>query len=499
LKSINLVSKQQLMKHNRLVILAATFVLVFSSNRGIAQQGKMSTPNIVFILADDLGYGDLGCYGQKLIHTPNLDAMAKQGMRFIQFYAGTSVCAPSRSAFITGQHTGHTPVRGNKSVPPEGQWPIPDSAVTVAEVLKKAGYVTGDFGKWGLGPVGSSGDPIKQGFDHFYGYNCQSKAHNYYPDHLWENDRRIDLSSNTPENFAQYSADLIQQKAMQFIDQQAGKPFFLFLSYTLPHAALQTPRDSLFEKYKKQFNEEPRPLRDELWDGKGYAPQEYPRAAYATMVARLDAYVGQVLEKLKQKGIDKNTLVIFSSDNGPHQEGGNDPSYFNSSGGLRGIKRDLYEGGIREPFIAWWPGTIKAGATSNYAGAFWDLMPTFAELAKQPAPAGIDGISIVPALLGQKNAPSHRFLYWEFHEQGGKQAVRMGKWKGIKLNVIGQPNAPVELYDLQTDRGEKNNVAAKHPDIVQTIQTIMQQEHRENSDFPLFTRTKKNNTGSAAE
>jgi arylsulfatase A len=498
-KSTNLVGKRRLMMPNRLIILAVTFLIVLFSNQSIAQPAKASAPNIIFILADDLGYGDLGCYGQKLIQTPNLDAMAKQGMRFTQFYAGTSVCAPSRSAFITGQHTGHTPVRGNKSVQPEGQWPIPDSVITVAEVLKKAGYITGDFGKWGLGPVGSSGDPIKQGFDRFYGYNCQSRAHNYFPDHLWENDQRVDFPSNTPATFAEYSADLIQQKAMQFIDQQADKPFFLFLSYTLPHAGLQVPNDSLFEKYKKQFNEQAQPLRDELWDGKGYAPQAYPRAAYATMVARLDAYVGQVLDKLRQKGIDKNTLVIFSSDNGPHKEGGHDPSYFNSSGGFRGIKRDLYEGGIREPMIAWWPGTVRAGVTSDYAGAFWDLLPTFAELAKQPAPKGIDGISIVPALLGKNNAPTHRFLYWEFHEQGGKQAVRMGKWKGVKLNVIDQPNAPIELYDLQTDPGEKNNVAAKHPDIVKSFQTIMQREHRENSDFPLFTKAKKNNAGTASE
>jgi arylsulfatase A-like enzyme len=454
--------------------------ILFSIQKVNAQQSN-AQPNIIFILADDLGYGDVGCFGQKLIQTPNLDAMAKQGMRFTQFYAGTSVCAPSRSAFMTGQHTGHTPIRGNRSVQPEGQWPIPDSAITVAEIMKKGGYVTGDFGKWGLGPVASSGDPIKQGFDKFYGYNCQSKAHNYYPDHLWDNDQRVDF----PDKEA-YAADLIQQKALQFIDQQATKPFFLFLSYTLPHAALQSPNDSLFEKYKKLLNEKPVPVA--AWDGKGYAPQAYPRAAFATMVSRLDAYVGQVLEMLRQKGIDKNTLVIFSSDNGPHKEGGQDPAFFNSGGGFRGIKRDLYEGGIREPTIAWWPGTIKAGVTSDHIGAFWDLLPTFAQLARQPVPKGVDGISIVPVLLSRKNAPQHRFLYWEFHEQGGKQAVRMGKWKGVKLNVIGQPNSPIELYDLTADPGEKNNIAAANPQIVQAIQRIMQQEHRESKDFPLFTK-----------
>lgn len=327
--------------------------LLFQPGNSFGQQAKTDRPNIIFILADDMGYGDLGCYGQRLIQTPNLDAMAKQGLRFTQFYAGTAVCAPSRSSFITGQHSGHTPIRGNKGVEPEGQWPIPDSAVTIAEVLKKGGYVTGDFGKWGLGPVASTGDPLKQGFDKFYGYNCQTKAHNYFPDHLWENDTRIDFAGNTPNSFSDYSPDLIQQKALTFIKEQKDKPFFLFLSYTLPHAALQAPKgDSLFAKYRKLFNEEEQPVPDAMWTGKGYQPQPYPRAAYAAMVSRLDIYVGQVLQKLREYGIDKNTLVIFSSDNGPHKEGGNDPAYFKSSGPLRGIKRDLYEGGIREPFIA---------------------------------------------------------------------------------------------------------------------------------------------------
>jgi arylsulfatase A len=464
--------------------------LLLQPGNSFCQQAKPAQPNIIFILADDMGYGDLGCYGQKLIQTPNLDAMAKQGLRFTQFYAGTAVCAPSRSSLLTGQHTGHTPIRGNKGVEPEGQWPIPDSAVTIAEVLKKGGYVTGDFGKWGLGPVASSGDPTKQGFDAFYGYNCQSLAHNYYPDHLWQNDTRVDFAGNKPPYYSDYSADLIQQKALTFIKTQKDKPFFLFLSYTLPHAALQVPKDdSLFAKYRKLFNEEEQPIPDEMWNGKGYKPQSFPRAAYAAMVSRLDVYVGQVLQKLREYGIDKNTLVIFSSDNGPHKEGGNDPAYFKSSGPFRGIKRDLYEGGIREPFIAWWPGKIKAGTTSDYAGAFWDLLPTFAELAKQPQPKGIDGISIVPALLGQKNAPAHPWLYWEFHEQGGKQAVRMGKWKGVRLNAAANANVPIELYDLQTDASEKNNIADKHPDVVAEIKKIMQQQHRESPDFPLFTKS----------
>jgi len=475
------------MKKPFITIAFVSVCMLLQWERSVAQQTKVTRPNIIFILADDLGIGDLGCYGQKLIQTPQLDAMAKQGMRFTQFYAGTAVCAPSRSSLLTGLHTGHTPIRGNKGVQPEGQWPIPDSTVTIAEVLKKAGYATGDFGKWGLGPVGSSGDPIKQGFDSFYGYNCQSLAHDYYPDHLWENDTRVDFAANTPEHPTDYSADLINEKALQFIDRQKSNPFFLYLSYTLPHAGLQVPNDSLFEKYKKLLHEQP--VAVEKWNGKGYAPQAYPRAAYAAMVSRLDAYVGQILQKLQEYGIDKNTLVIFSSDNGPHKEGGNDPAYFNSNGSLRGIKRDLYEGGIREPMIVWWPGKVQAGSISDYAGAFWDFLPTFAELAKAPQPKGIDGISIVPALLGQKNAPVHPWLYWEFHEQGGKQAVRLGKWKGVKLNVTSQPNGPIELYDLQTDVGEKNNVADKHPDVVQSIRKIMEQQHRESPDFPLFTKS----------
>jgi len=462
-------------------------VILLQANKSIGQQASAARPNIIFILADDLGYGDVDCYGQRLIQTPNIDAMAKQGMRLTQFYAGTAVCAPSRSSLLTGQHTGHTPIRGNKGVAPEGQWPLPDSTVTIAEVLKKAGYVTGDFGKWGLGFIASTGDPVKQGFDFFYGYNCQTKAHDYYPDHLWENDTRVDFASNTPEHPVEYSAELIHQKALQFIDQQKNKPFFLYLSYTLPHAALQVPDDSLFEKYKRQFHEKPVPVKP--WNGKGYAPQPYPRAAYAAMVGRLDAYVGQILQKLHDDGLEKNTLVIFTSDNGPHMEGGNDPSYFNSSGGLRGIKRDMYEGGMREPMIAYWPGKVKAGSTSDYVGAFWDFLPTFAELAKQAPPKHIDGVSIVPVLLSQKNQPSHPWLYWEFHEEGGKQAVRMGKWKGIRLNVTQQPDGPIELYDLQTDVAEKNNVATQHPEIVKTISGIMQQQHLESKDFPLFTKS----------
>lgn len=380
---------------------------------------EQNRPNIVFILADDMGYGDLGCYGQKLIETPHIDALAAKGIRFTQFYAGTSVCAPSRSSLLTGQHTGHTPIRGNYEIQPEGQLPLPDTAYTIAKMLKDAGYVTGDFGKWGLGYPGSEGTPGKQGFDHFFGYNCQRQSHNYFPDHLWDNDTRVDYA-NTPENQKYYAPDLIQKKALEFIDENKTKPFFLYLSYTLPHAALQLPHgDSLLEYYKRKFNEQPKTI-PALWDGKGYQPQAYPHAAYAAMVTKLDNYIEQVVEKLKTLGIEKNTLIIFTSDNGPHREGGNDPAFFNSSGGFKGIKRDLYEGGILTPMIAYWPAVITKPKVSGLTGAFWDFMPTFAAMAGAPAPPHTDGISLLPTLSSNGKQRQHEFLYWEFHEDGGR-------------------------------------------------------------------------------
>ncbi|GAB3432038.1 arylsulfatase [Niabella aquatica] len=455
-------------------------LLIYSFSAAAQQQPKQ--PNIIFILADDLGIGDIGVYGQQKIKTPNIDLLAHQGMKFSQFYSGTSVCAPSRSSLMTGQHTGHTPVRGNKATSPEGQWPLPADAVTVAEVLKDAGYATGCFGKWGLGYIETPGNPVRQGFDEFYGYNCQSLAHDYFPDHLWHNNTRVDLP-NSPQDQQVYSAQLIHDKAKAFIESNSSEPFFLFLSYTLPHAALQLPQnDSLFTFYKKMFNEQPVAVASG-WAGKGYQPQAYPRAAYAAMVSRLDLYVGEVKQQLEQLGIDKNTLIIFASDNGVHKEGGNDPAFFSSNGGFRGFKRDLYEGGIRTPFIAYWPGTIKPRSQSKYIGAFWDVLPTCAQLAGTKAPAGIDGISFVQELLGRKQK-QHDHLYWEFHEQGGKQAVRMGRWKAVRLKAM-ETATPIELYDLDTDPAEKNNVAAAHPGIVSEIATIMQKEHIENTDFPF--------------
>lgn len=443
-------------------------------------------PNIIFILADDLGYGDLGVYGQKMIRTPHLDRLAKGGMWFTRFYAGTSVCAPSRASLMTGKHTGHAPVRGNVGMEPEGQYPIADSTFTMAEMLQQAGYTTGAFGKWGLGGPGSEGVPEKQGFNRFFGYNCQTLAHNYFPDHLWDNDKLVPVA-NTPASQQQYAPDLIQAKAMEFMDANAKNPFFLFLTYTLPHAGLQLPAgDPDFEAYKKLLGETPQPITAG-WAGKGYQPQAYPRATYAAMVTRLDRYVGEVMAKLKALGIDKNTLVIFTSDNGPHREGGYQPEWFNSNGGLRGIKRDLYEGGIRVPLIAHWPAAIKAGTVNKTVGAFWDFLPTFAALSGAQVPEGIDGVSLVPTLTGKGVQQQPAYRYWEFHENGGRQAVLMGRWKGVRLEVNNNPEGPIALYDLDKDPKEAADISASHPEIVLQMAAIMRQAHIEHPAFPLTT------------
>jgi arylsulfatase A-like enzyme len=434
-------------------------------------------PNIVFILADDLGYGDVGVYGQRLIRTPHLDTLAREGMVFTQMYAGTSVCAPSRCSLMTGLHTGHTYIRGNKEVQPEGQAPIPDSIVTLAEVLRASGYATGAFGKWGLGPVGSSGDPLRQGFDTFYGYNSQLESHRYYPTHLWDGDRRVDLKDV-------YAPDLIQQQLLSFIgDRARGQGFFIYAAYTLPHAELLAPDDSIFESYKGRFPE--KPYQGSNAGPGSYSSQAYPHATYAAMVTRLDRYVGEIMDKLRALGLDKNTLIIFTSDNGPHTEGGNDPAFFNSAGGLRGVKRDLYEGGIREPFIARWPGVIRAGSRSEMIGAFWDILPTCAALAHVPGPPRVDGVSLVPTLLGRGRQVIHPWLYWEFHEDGGRQAVRQGRWKAVRQHVDQAPDGPLELYDLDADPAERHDVAAQHPDLVRSLSTIMRGAHTPSKLFPF--------------
>lgn len=446
-------------------------------------------PNIVYIVADDLGFGDLGCYGQKTIRTPNLDRMAAEGLRFTHHYSGSTVCAPSRSCLMTGQHTGHTPIRGNKEVRPEGQTPMPAETVTVAKVLGNAGYVTGGFGKWGLGYPGSVGDPTNQGFNEFFGYNCQRIAHNYYPYSLWHNREKVMLPGNEGSKTGQYAPDLIQERALEFIENNRDKPFFLFVPHVIPHAELFVPDDEIVKSYRGKFDETPYEGIDDgpKYKNGGYGSVKTPKANFAAMVTRLDKHVGEIISTLKRCGIDDNTIVMFTSDNGPHSEGGANPGYFDSNGALRGQKRDLYEGGIRVPMIARWPGKIAAGTETDHVSAFWDVMPTVAELAGAEAPEIIDGISFLPTLLGKRQA-KHDYLYWEFHERGGKQAVRMGRWKAVRLGVLKNVDAPIELYDLKKDVGETNNIAEDHPDVVKKMADIMKKA-RTNSRIFKFGQT----------
>jgi len=421
----------------------------------LSAQNAPTKPNIIFILADDLGYGDLGCYGQKRIQTPNIDRIAAGGVRFTQVYAGDTVCAPSRCALMTGKHVGHCRIRGNKQ-----DAYLESSEVTVATVLKRAGYRTGIFGKWGLGGAGTPGVPNLQGFDEWFGYLDQGHAHTFYPDHLWENQREFYI----PKNYSmkgQYSHDLLTPRAINFIEASKRTPFFLYLAYTIPHAndelGLATGNGMEVPDLGS--------YKDETW------PE--PEKGFAAMITRMDKDIGKLMASLKSFGLDDNTLVIFSSDNGAHKEGGHDPEFFHSHGDLRGIKRDLYEGGIRVPTVARWPGKIKPGQVSDQVWAFWDVLPTFAAIAGTPAPEGLDGISMLNALLGESQQ-SHEYLYWEFHERGFSQAVRLGN---------------IELYDLSNDPGEKSNVAAQHPEIVSKIASIMQTARTDSKEFPITEKT----------
>lgn len=425
-------------------------------------------PNIIFILADDLGYGDLGCYGQKQIRTPNLDRLAAEGIRFTQCYAGSTVCAPSRCCLMTGLHSGHALVRGNDRVPLRPQ------DVTVGKVLKDAGYRTGIIGKWGLGEPETTGIPNRQGFDYWFGFLNQHHAHNYYPDYLWKNETRVAYPSNVQkaENIAAtcnvYAPDVFTREALQFVGSRRKEPFFLYLAYTLPHAnnergraegnGMEVPDDA--------------PYSDKPW------PQ--PQKNHAAMITRLDSDVGQLLYRLQALGLDDKTIIFFSSDNGPHKEGGGDPQFFRSAGPLRGQKRDLYEGGIRVPMIVRWPGRIKPGV-SEFVWWFPDVLPTLAELGGGKAPEELDGRSIVPTLLGKSRQKSSDALYWEFHEGGSKQAVRMGDWKGIRLKVGGS----LELYNLKDDPAETRNVAADHPEVVAKMEAYLKTARTESERWPL--------------
>jgi len=437
----------------------------------LAAAAQTRRPNIVFILADDLGYGDLGCYGQAKIKTPHLDRLAAEGLRFTHAYAGSTVCAPSRCTLMTGKHTGHSRVRGNLRVPDE--LALEPGDVTLAEVLKQAGYRTGIFGKWALGEIGSTGYPLDQGFDEWFGFFSQTHAHNYYPEHLLDGRGSLQLMGNAGTQRKDYAPDVIHRRAMAFLDKQTtAQPFFLYVPMTTPHANNEMGRDT------KNGQEVPSdvPYSNETW------PQVEKN--FAAMVTRMDAQVGEILAALKAKGLDDNTLVMFSSDNGPHKEGGHDSEFFDSNGPLRGTKRDLYDGGIRVPAIARWTGRIAPRQTSAHPWAFWDLLPTFAELAGAAPPAGLDGLSLVPTLTGQGRQRAHDYLYWEFHERGFAQAVRMHQWKAIRLN--GQ--STVELYDITQDPGETRNLAAQHPDVGARALALMKSARVEH---PLFPTIKK--------
>lgn len=444
---------------------------------GSAQQTPKQ-PNIIFILADDLGIGDIGVYGQSIIQTPHIDRLAEEGMKFNNFYAGSTVCAPSRAALLTGQHTGHTQVRGN------GEFPLDPAKKIIPEVLKNAGYTNAIFGKWGMGLNGSGSTPDKRGFDVFAGHIHHVSAHYQKPDSIdaivHGDLKRIGLPKDT------YVNEYFTEQALQFINNQPkDKPFFLFMSYTIPHAELVVPPKYL-QKHLLSAEQSKHDSEKEWPAGRHYGPQPFPKAAYAALVESLDDYTGQILAALKAKGIDENTIVIFTSDNGTHTEGGRtqeDVDYFGSSAHYQGVKRDLYTGGIKEPFLIRWPGTIPARTQSNHVSAFWDLYPTFAELAQVTLKESLDGISIVPTLTDKGKQDKHPYLYWEFHEFGGKQALLKGDWKIIRLDVHKNRYAPVALYNLKEDPSEKNDVSKKYPRKTKRLTELMDSVRTENENF----------------
>jgi len=449
-------------------------------------------PNIVFILADDLGYGEVGCFGQKKIKTPTIDRLAAYGIKLTQHYCGAPVCAPSRCVLLTGKNLAHAEIRNNRGARVKknprkgifpGQWPISAEAITIAEALKSAGYVTGSFGKWGLGRNDSTGAPNKQGFDRFYGYICQENAHSYYPPYLESDDKKVTI--NDPWIFGHqrkpkgevraedyraknYSSDLILAEALKFIDKNKDKPFFLYVPFIEPHVALQTPQKWI-DMYPKEWD--PKPYRNAR--GYGYTPHPRPNAAYAGLISHLDDHVRVILERLKKDGIDKNTIVIFTSDNGTTFGGigGVDAKFFNSTQGLRGLKGTAYEGGIRVPCVVYWPGKIKPGTVSNAATYFPDWFPTLCSIAGAKVPEELnDGVNLVPLLTGTGPLPKRKeLMIWEFHGHGGVTAIRKGKWKAVKHGSINS-NKKWELYNIDTDRFEKHNVAAQHPEIVQELE-----------------------------
>ncbi|WP_209332541.1 arylsulfatase [Lunatimonas salinarum] len=464
--------------------------LIASSTIGCApkvEESNQRAPNIIYILADDLGYGDVGFHGQEIIRTPNIDRLAKEGLVFSQHYSGSTVCAPSRSTLVSGLHTGKAPVRGNYEIRPEGQYPLPDSVKTIFEFVKEAGYATGAFGKWGLGYPRSEGDPNNQGVDIFYGYNCQRIGHNYYPFHLWHNQDSVVFVENSGTNLGVYGPEVIHRETLKFIEDHQDRPFFMYVPTIIPHAELIAP-DSYMMRHVGRFEETPYEGVDDgpTYKIGGYMSQQTPRAAFVAMVELLDEQVGEIVSKLEELGLRENTLIIFTSDNGPHKEGGADPEFFNSNGPLRGHKRDLYEGGIRVPMLANWPGKISPGKT-DHLSAFWDVYPTVAEIIGKPVEQAIDGISFLPTLMGKPETQvKHDYLYWEFIEQGGKQAIRKGDWKAVRTNLNREENPPIELYNLKEDLSESENLADQHPEIVAEMKQLMEQSRVPNPVFKLY-------------
>lgn len=457
-------------------LIAAVFMLAW---HGVSSQAPASRPNILVIQADDLGYGDLSAYGQARFKTPVLERLAREGVRFTHYYAGSTVCAPSRASLMTGLHTGHTSIRGN------GEVPLLESDWTVALALRDAGYRTAIVGKWGLGGPGTTGQPERKGFESSFGFLDHRHAHRQYTDHLYRNGERVETNPDS-----EYVNDLFTAESLTFISRSDPRPFFLYLNYTVPHAELRVPEDAL-APLRGRFPETPFVNRaaDARTSGPdtvslGYRSQPTPHAAFAAMITRMDRDIGTLLERLRARGLDRRTLVMFISDNGPHQEGGGDPVFFKSSGGLRGIKRDLYEGGIRVPMIARWPGTIPAGRVSDHPAAHWDLFPTLAELAAAGTPPGLDGVSLVPTLRGRQQRP-HEFLYWEFHERGFQQAVRMGSWKAVRL----QKDSALELYDLAADPAEAHDLAGSRPDIVARIERYLETARTDSQRWPVRERS----------
>ncbi|OIN56143.1 N-acetylgalactosamine-6-sulfatase [Arsenicibacter rosenii] len=456
---------------------------------------KARQPNIIYIYADDLGYGELGCYGQQKIRTPHLDQLAREGMRFTQHYSSMPVCAPARCMLLTGKHAGHAYIRGNYEMGgfadslEGGQMPLYPGAFTIGRMLQQNGYKTACIGKWGMGMANTTGNPNDQGFDYFYGYLDQKQAHNHYPTHLWENGKPVKLNNPfidvhqkltpdkaTPEGFAyyrgnEYAIDKMADKAQAFIRQQKSGPFFLYLPFTVPHASLQAP-EAAVKEYADKFGDKP------YLGQQGYAATPYPRATYAAMITYMDTKVGQIMQLLKELELDDNTLVMFSSDNGATFNGGVEAAFFNSVGNLRGLKMDVYEGGIREPMIARWPGKIKAGQVTDHVSVQYDLLATLAELIGHKQPFATDGLSFLPTLFTQPDKQKkHPFLYWEYPEKGGQLAIRMGNWKAVKTNLRTNRKAPWELYDLSNDVSETTNVAAQHPDLLRQFDAIVAREH----------------------